>query len=108
PALVGDRLPLREAAVATRPERVDFTRRSASGACYLVIALSERKRRYATPVTSPPLPVPRPGSRAAASPPGGGRTFFATAQLGQCSTRGWPRTVRATISINCAGISVSS
>ena len=34
-------------------------------------------RSYATPVTSPPLPVPRPGSRAAAPPPGGGRTFFA-------------------------------
>ena len=34
------------------------------------------KRSYATPVTSPPLPVPRPGSRAAAPPPGGGRTFF--------------------------------
>src|SRR3990170_1488564 len=25
---------------------------------------------------SPPLPVPRPGSRAAGSPPGAGRTFF--------------------------------
>src|SRR3954452_20406368 len=33
-------------------------------------------RSYATPVTSPPLPVPRPGSRAAAPPPGGGRTFL--------------------------------
>ena len=27
------------------------------------------RRRYANPVTSPPLPVPRPGSRAAGSPP---------------------------------------
>ena len=33
-------------------------------------------RSYATPVTSPPLPVPRPGSRAAGSPPGAGRTFL--------------------------------
>ena len=37
---------------------------------------SSEQRSYAAPVTSPPLPVPRPGPRAAGSPPGAGRTFF--------------------------------
>jgi hypothetical protein len=36
----------------------------------------QQTRSYATLVTSPPLPVPRPGSRAASSPPGAGRTPF--------------------------------
>src|SRR5271157_5460011 len=36
----------------------------------------QHRRSYATPVTSPPLPVPRPGSRAAGSPPRAGRTFL--------------------------------
>jgi hypothetical protein len=41
--------------------------------------LNNKTWSYATPVTSPPLPVPRPGSRAAAPPPGGGRTFLLVA-----------------------------
>ena len=42
-----------------------------------IYARTERSlRRIATPVTSPPLPVPRPGSRAAGPPPGAGRTLF--------------------------------
>jgi hypothetical protein len=35
-----------------------------------------RTRSFANSVTSPPLPVPRPGSRAAGSPPRAGRTFL--------------------------------
>ena len=34
------------------------------------------QRSYAAPVTSPPLPVPRPGSRAAGSPPRGRPHLF--------------------------------
>ena len=80
PALVGDRLPLRETPIAERSERLGRARRSTPGSrdrdfVPLNCCLSE-KESYASPVTSPPLPVPRSGSRAAASPPGGGRTLW--------------------------------
>ena len=39
-----------------------------------------QQKEFATPVTSPPLPVPRPGSRAAGSPPRAGRTFLGCAR----------------------------
>ena len=39
-----------------------------------IVALNNRS--YATPVTSPPLPVPRPGSRAAGSSPRAGRNLL--------------------------------
>ena len=61
PALVGHRLPLRQAAVASRPECVDCARRAAQCAGDGHLALIDQG--VATPVTSPPLPVPRPGSR---------------------------------------------
>src|ERR1044071_3530525 len=41
----------------------------------------EQIRSSASPVTSPPLPVPRPGSRAAGPPPRAGRTFFGVRRL---------------------------
>ena len=44
-------------------------------------ALSEQpNKEIAFPVTSPPLPVPRPGSRAAGPSPRAGRTFLGVRQ----------------------------
>ena len=58
-----------------RPEPVGLARRTAHGARHGFGALTGKE--FAFPVTSPPLPVPRPGSRAAGSPPRPGRTFSA-------------------------------
>src|SRR4029079_9817450 len=68
---------LHEAAFADRSQRLGCAWRHTSGHFYRNVALSDcTNKELRDPVTSPPLPVPRPGSRAAASPPGGGRTFF--------------------------------
>ena len=76
PALVGDRLPLRQAPVAEQSEHLGLARRSAPDRSPPPLRRADN-RNYASPVTSPPLPVPRPGSRAAGSPPRAGRTLFA-------------------------------
>ena len=65
-------LPLREAAVADRSELWVSLGDPRPAARHRDVALNDaeaNQRSYATPVTSPPLPVPRPGSRAAGSPP---------------------------------------
>ena len=81
PALVRDRLPLREAPVAVRSECLGRARRSAAAPVRTAITLAltdTEKRSYALPVTSPPLPVPRPGSRAAGLPQGRPHLFGRT------------------------------
>src|SRR5262249_54289842 len=81
PALERHRLSLREAPVAERPERVGRARRAAPrGFDRDDIDALTTQRSFATPVTSPPLPVPRPGSRAADPPPRTGRNFSGTPQ----------------------------
>ncbi len=68
PALVRNRLPLRQAPVTEQSQYLGCARRSAAGVVHRRCVDTLTDRSYATPVTSPPLPVPRPGSRAAGVP----------------------------------------
>ena len=69
PALVRHRLPLRQASVAEQSQHLGLARRYAAGGLHRrSIHTLSIWSNYASPVTSPPLPVPRPGSRAAGVP----------------------------------------
>ena len=83
PALVGYRLPLRQASVAEQPEQLGFARRHAARIRHRhLVAL---KTGIRVPVTSPPSPSPDRAPRAAGVPQRRPQPFFGTRKTNKYS-----------------------